>query len=257
MDAEESEEADEGDQEHSDEEVIELDEGNSVPDTKDSDVEMMSMEDKNFDDEDLKSLNEHLTAGGVAAGDKCLERIRKYKRSSEALVENNFKDLSKSAKDDLETSLIPSDFGLETPVAIKTLGNGNCLFHVASMFLRGDEDAHGLLRLLTAVELHRNARIYAYHPAKLDAANSLRRQEESLIPDMLTSDNGWSQWYRSKDRLKAVKAEAISVSVDKECSSLLVMMALSTVMRRPIFSLYPEIPFDVRKLFHRCLDHKN
>ena len=114
---------------------------------------------------------------------------------------------------------------------MKTLGNGNCLFHAASMFLRGDEDAHGLLRLLTAVEFHRNARIYAYHPALLDAANSLRRQEESLIPDMLTSDNGQSEWYRSKDRLKAVKAEAISVSVDKEYSSLLVMMALITVTR--------------------------
>ena len=152
---------------------------------------------------------------------------------------NNFKDLSKCAKDDLGTFLIPSDFGLETPVAIKILGNGNCFFHAASMFLRGDEDAHGLLRSLTAVvELHRNARIYAYHPALLDAENSLRRREKSLICDMLISDNGRTEWYRSKDRLKAVKAEAISVSMDKEYSSSLpVMMALSTVMRRPIFSV--------------------
>ena len=122
------------------------------------------------------------------------------------------------------------------------------------MFLRSDEDAYGLLRLLTAVELHRNARIYAYYPALLGTANPSKRREESLIPDMLTSDNGRSKWYRSKDRLKAVKAEAISVSMDKEYSSLLVMMALSTVVRQQIFSLYPEIPFNVRKLLHRCLE---
>ena len=104
MDAEESEEADKGDQEQSDGEVIELDEGNNVSGTKDPDVEMMSIGDRNFDDEDLKSLNEHLIAGGMAADDKYLELSRKYKRSSQALVENNLRDLSKCSKDDLGTS---------------------------------------------------------------------------------------------------------------------------------------------------------
>ena len=97
--------------------------------------------------------------------------LENIKEGSEALVENNFKDLSKCAKDYLGTSLIPSGFGLETPVAIKTLGIGNCLFHATSMFLGGDEDAHGFLRFVTAFELYRNARIYAYYPALLDSAN--------------------------------------------------------------------------------------
>ena len=87
MDAEDSEEADEGDQEQSEGEVIELNEGNNVSGTKDSDVDMMSIEDKNFDDEDLKSLNEHLSARRMAADDKCFELITEYKRSSKALVE--------------------------------------------------------------------------------------------------------------------------------------------------------------------------
>ena len=47
MDAQDSEEVDKGDQEQSDGEVRELDEGNNVSGTKDSDVEMMSIEDKN------------------------------------------------------------------------------------------------------------------------------------------------------------------------------------------------------------------
>ena len=50
-----------------------------MPGTEDSDVETMSIENKNCDDEDLKSLNEHLTAGGMAADDKCLKLIKKYK----------------------------------------------------------------------------------------------------------------------------------------------------------------------------------
>ena len=127
----------------------------------------------------------------MAADDKCLELIRKYKRSSEALVENNFKGLSKCAKDNLGTSLrnIPHSirFWIGTSSCNKDCRKWQLPFSCCLHFFRGDEYAHGLLSLLTAAELHRNARIYAYHPAFLDAANSLRRREESLIPDMLTS----------------------------------------------------------------------
>ena len=116
------------------------------------------------------------------------------------------------------------------PVAIKTLGNGNCLFNSASMFLRGVEDAHALLRLLTSIELHRSAAIYAYHDALSDSANSMR-SEKSIFPDMITSDLAQCEWYKSKDRVKSIKAEAIALSEDKEYGSMTAITALSTVMR--------------------------
>ena len=87
-----------------------------------------------------------------------------------------------------------------------------------------------------------------------DSANSMRRSEKSIFPDMVTSDLAQREWYKSKDRVKSIKAEAIALSEDKEYSSMAAIMALSTVMRRPIFSLYPDIPYNKRKLFHRRIE---
>ena len=41
--------------------------------------------------------------------------------------------------------------------AIKTSGDGNCLYRSASLILVGNEDLHLLLRLLTAIELFLHA----------------------------------------------------------------------------------------------------
>ena len=48
--------------------------------------------------------------------------------------------------------------------AIKTSGDGNCLYRSASLILVGNEDLHLLLRLLTAIELFLHASYYAMHP---------------------------------------------------------------------------------------------
>ena len=140
----------------------------------------------------------------------------KYKKGTETSLKTNFKELSNCAKDEFANVLIPPDVDLINPVAVKTLGNGNCLFNSASMFLRGVEDAHALLRLLTSIELHRNAAIYAYHDALSDSANSMR-SEKSIFPDMITSDLAQRERYKSKDRVKSIKAEAIALSEDRVC----------------------------------------
>lgn len=56
---------------------------------------------------------------------------------------------------------------------------------------------------------------------------------------MLTSA-GEKEWQSTRRAVEAVKAEAMSASKDKVWSSLVHLMALSTVLKRPIFSVYPN-----------------
>ena len=51
----------------------------------------------------------------------------------------------------------------------------------------------------------------------------------------------------------AVKAEAIAGCKDKNWSCLLHLMALASVLRRPIHSLYPNVQFRFRILLHNVL----
>ena len=186
--AKEIEEGDDGEKDRGEQndDKEELDEGNDASGEEDSDsldnrnTNSDEDEDTNFDEchQDLKTLKDHLSAGGKTADDKCLELKHKYKKGTETLLKTNFKELSNCAKDEFANVVIPPDVDLINPVAIKTLGNGNCLFNSASMFLRGVEDAPALLRLLTSIELHRNVAIYAYHDALSNSANSMRRSEK-------------------------------------------------------------------------------
>lgn len=69
-------------------------------------------------------------------------------------------------EDDFANLLIPSDFFLplyET-TAIKTLGDGNCLFNSVSLWMSGSYRYSSFLRILTAVELYLNRDKYSVHP---------------------------------------------------------------------------------------------
>ena len=63
----------------------------------------------------------------------------------------------------------------------KATSNGNCLYNSASIILNGNEDLSLLLRLLTAVELYKNAPFYATHPNSPEAASDCCLPEISLF----------------------------------------------------------------------------
>ena len=76
-------------------------------------------------------------------------------------------------KDAVGQNLIPDDIFLPRSKivgkvefdAIKTSGDGNCLYRSASLILvESEKDLHLLLRLLTAIELFLHASYYAMHP---------------------------------------------------------------------------------------------
>ena len=61
--------------------------------------------------------------------------------------------MSAMRKDEFSTTLIPREAELNNFIALKTTGNGNCMFNAASLLLAGNESLSDVIRLLVAGEL--------------------------------------------------------------------------------------------------------
>lgn len=107
-----------------------------------------------------------------------------------------------------------------------------------------------LLRLLTAVEWHKNVPFYASHPNLPEGASDCGLPEISLFIQCL-SESGLKVFENTKDRIKVVEGEAIAGCCGKKWPIIMHIMALSTVIGRPIFSLYPECNTNTRALCHK------
>ena len=124
------------------------------------------------------------------------------------------------------------------------------MFNAPSVLLNGNEDYGNLLRLLTAIELYTNPDFYASHPEISKAAKTLKVDSARIFPETVSRD-GQEEFYTKEDKEGAVLAEAKRVSKNYSECSLITMMALSSVLAFPIYSLYPEVTYVYRSLFHR------
>ncbi|CAH3178652.1 unnamed protein product [Porites lobata] len=157
-----------------------------------------------------------------------------HKKSISELTFNNYEE------DSLGTALIPDDENLPRGLrALQVSRDGNCLYNSASVLMKGDESLNGTLRFLTACELFLNAEFYANHE-KLSEANAECSYSEKTVFILMLTSAGEKEWQSTRRAVEAVKAEAMSASKDKVWSSLVHLMALSTVLKRPIFSVYPN-----------------
>ena len=73
--------------------------------------------------------------------------------------------------------------------------------------------------------------------------------QSALFPVALSSD-GDGVIANGGNKVDAVKAEAIAGREFKKWSCLVHMMALASVIRRPIYSVYPNVAFRYRALMH-------
>lgn len=136
---------------------------------------------------------------------------------------------------------------------LKSTVNGDCLYNSVSLFLCGDETRSNWLSLLVAEELYFNAKYYAAHEIFKKTAKFTETPESVLFAVALTAvgdkiiSNGGSQ-------TETVKAEAIACVKIGVWGSLLHVMAFASVIREPIYSLYPDINFRFRPLMHQLLN---
>ena len=119
-----------------------------------------------------------------------------------------------------------------------TSANGNCLFNACSIALTGNESLSSYLRCLTSVELFENAKFYANHPLiesqhKNGAFTSLKNAFAMCLSDAALTI------FEQSDEIAAVLEEAKQTANNYTFSSMVCMVALSTVIQCGIQSYFP------------------
>ena len=167
----------------------------------------------------------------VAAFDykACLQRLASaHKQTDEAAILRELQSLPSPdpsiyastslqglTKDDHSTSLLHQSFPdtFSDHIAVTTTGDGNCLFNAASLLITGSEVMANELRARTCIEMMTNRNAYLSHP-----------NADKFILISPSYD-------------EAVE----SCSVNSAHTCIWVMLALATVLRRKIVSLYPTV----------------
>ena len=163
--------------------------------------------------------------------------------------------------DDFSNTLKPDDIG-DSFSAIKTPGDGNCLYHAASIAVYDSLQESSRLRKETSEELLSNPAKYAYHPELKRAAssgNSFTNNEDTLFLTILC-DEASKEFTDSGNRIQAVICEAKITSRERTRCGLLSILALCNVLKTNIYSCYPqesvasssEKTGSVRNLLHNC-----
>jgi len=189
--------------------------------------------------DDLLNLQKNLMVGDTSLSsrhfaEECERNMSKVDRFSSCDLEL----LNALTEDQFSSAIIPSEEGTKGMKALKTSGDGNCLYNSASVLIQGDESANLVLRLLTAVELYLNPEYYADHP-KIADGRSLRLSDETIFT-LLLSDGAQKEFEKQGFRVDTVQPQAVVTCIEKKYGTLLNVMALATVLNRPLLSLYPK-----------------
>ena len=211
-------------------------------------------------DEDLaaffKLLDSHIKGNSDSEDDQ-LKRFlctleKKYEKQKEFIRNLGCNAHVGLKEDDMANALIPEDlpeFAEKKYKAVKTTGNGDCLYNAASLTLVGNESYATLLRLLVALELELNADFYAQHP-KCTYFPAGGRHPNTVFSLCLTNSSNKVFHDTEHDRKFAILSEAWVASKPKEWSGYFHLTALATVLARPVFSSYPNCQTWIRDFLH-------
>ena len=195
-----------------------------------------------------------LTRNSIASKAACNEVLQNF----QPFIANlDAKDacslLAKRGEDTLSKSLLPDDFKGFVP--LRSTGDGNCLFNSTSIVLHGNEKLAGILRLLVACELLAHSEFYADHPQLNEMTHTEGTYTLNNLIVVLLSDERALKVYNGKaDTVpEAISVLAREVSRPWVYASPYHVMALSSVIGRPVYSVYPDLESRsrVRRSIHR------
>ena len=207
---------------------------------------------------DLISLKKHLDQGfGEEKQSYCKSLSNKYDQVSRWIKQKaSIENPEMIDEDEIGQTLVPEDIILEDEtcgfLACKATGDGDCLFHSVSRILVGDQSLSHFLRLLTTLELYINSDFYSQHSAfqeYLNAGIANSYDEQTLFTMCLTACR-MASW-DGKDRIKAIRAEANSGCKERVWCGMFHVMALTSVLGRPLYSVYPNVGSRIRDFLHR------
>ena len=169
--------------------------------------------------DDLLNLQKNLMVGDTSLSSRHFaeEMRKKYESKVDRFSSCDLQLLNALTEDQFSSALIPSEeAGMK---ALKTSGDGNCLYNSASVLIQGDESTNLVLRLLTAVELYLNPEYYADHPKLADGRSS--RLSDETIFTLLLSDGAQKEFEKQGSRVDAVQAQAVLTCIEKKYGTLL------------------------------------
>ena len=141
-------------------------------------------------------------------------------------------------KHEFSTALISREVELKNCIHLKTTGNANCMFNAASLLLVGNKSLSDVIRLLVAGGLFFFSEFYiqTVQDRFLEIENETPYSEATAFSTILT-EAGEREMTNSKSRLEAIRTEARNTCLTNNWNGMIQMMALSTVLRWPIFRI--------------------
>ena len=106
-----------------------------------------------------------------------------------------------------------------------------------------------MLRLLVASELFLNINFFVDHPKFPEVKQRLGFSMDTVYSSALC-DSAYNALMTTKSVHTAVQVEAASVCILTEYATLIQLFALSSVLKRPIISVYPNANRHIREAFH-------
>ena len=124
------------------------------------------------------------------------------------------------------------------------------MYNSASLVIYGSDTLAPILRLLVAGERtgFLNAKYYATHPCFSTLSGKTTFHPGSLFAVSLSCDH-----HDLRQKENVIRKEAIETCKQGKWATLVQIMALASVSRRPVFSVYPLASKALRPLLHRKL----
>ena len=160
--------------------------------------------------------------------------LAKINDSNTAFTQRNNVDL-------ISKGLLPLDFKQWVPLTVSV--DGNCLYNAVSISLVGDILVAALLRMLTASELFAHSEFYSKHSQLGDFSRVSRYSLSSIISIFLSENKALSVFNGNRNKVsRAIETMAQVTAKPYVYSSAFNILALASVIRRPIFAVHPDKP---------------
>ena len=177
---------------------------------------------------------------------QCSDVVLRYENKLRLLLQgnNSYPPIGNVPDDPLSKLLMPED----VPVSLvpkRSKADGNCLYNSASIAIYGSDELCNILRLLVAGELYVNANYYACHPHFQTPFAQTHYSHHGIFALTLSCDY---KDFGNKENI--VRQEAIATCTPQKWGAFLQIMALSTVLGRPLFSVYPPVHNSIRAVLH-------
>lgn len=162
----------------------------------------------------------------------------------------NFAD-NKYKADQLAVKLMPEELKTRGMLPVNVSADGNCLPRSASLLAFGSESEHDEMRVRIVIELCLNCDLYISN-SFLNRGITLPDKEAKNIEQMYTmiSDRYIPGEVITKTVTRRIfEAESISVCKKNAYMGIWQLFAVSSVLKRPVYSVYPDIVKSTVKLF--------